>query len=214
MGGLGPEDIAKLAAIARVEARAKKEQIYRDGEEADRFYFVLQGRVKIFKRGARGKEQILRVIQPGQSFAEVAMFAGETYPASAAALTPVELVVFPKAAFLGILRSNPELSLRLLGSIARCNRELMARLEIVSLRGVVARVASFLLSLAGEARPGPDGFVDLGMSKGELASQLGTVQATISRAFRKFKDDGSIVLEGSRVKVVRPDRLAAHAKGR
>jgi CRP/FNR family transcriptional regulator len=83
---LPPDDLRRVAEIASPRRFAKKESVFREGERADGFFVVAQGRVKVFKLSVDGKEQVLHLIGPGQSFAEATIFEGGTYPAHAEAL--------------------------------------------------------------------------------------------------------------------------------
>jgi CRP-like cAMP-binding protein len=208
-GGLSFEDIRKISSMAEITTVKKKEMIYREGDPAERFYFVMDGKVKIYKEGSHKKKQLLRFILPGESFAEAAMFAGGPYPASAASAQDTELISFPRNAFLTIVRKNPELSLRLLGSLSRFCRYFIDLLEDLSLRSVPSRVAAYILARGQNRILKPGDKIDLGISKGELASRLGIVNETLSRTLKKFKDDGIIKINRREVKILKPDKLRA-----
>ena len=206
-GGLAEEDLGQIAQAARLRRVRRKELVFVEGDTADRFYFVVDGRVKIVKRGRLGKEQILNMIPPGESFAEAAMFAGGKFPASAEAVTDAELIYFPRTDFTAILRKNPELSMRMLASLSRFCRHFLDLLEDLSLKSAPARVAGYFLSRFHNKMLKPGEAFDLGISKGELASQLGIANETLSRTLRKFKDDGLIAIKRREVKVLDPDGL-------
>jgi CRP-like cAMP-binding protein len=208
-GGLPADDIGQLASIARLQHAGKKEIVFAEGENADRFYLVVDGKVKIFKRGPGGKDQLLRLILPGESFAEAAMFSGGKFPATAMAVPDTEMLCFPRQAFLAIQRQNPELAMRMLASLSRFCRQFLDILEDLSLRSVPERVAGYLLSRYHSAMPGPGEPFDLGISKGELASRLGIASETLSRTLKKFKDDGSIAIHRRAITILRFEKLKA-----
>jgi CRP-like cAMP-binding protein len=210
-GGLPAADIGQLASIAQLRRAVKKEIVFEDGASADRFYFVVDGKVKIFKRGPGGRDQLLRLILPGESFAEAAMFAGGKFPATAMAVPDTELLYFPRQAFLAILRQNPELTMRMLASLSRFCRQFLDILEDLSLRSVPARLAGYLLSRYHSAMPGPGEPFDLGISKGELASRLGIASETLSRTLKKFKNDGTIAIHRRSITILRFEKLKAFA---
>lgn len=206
-GGLPGEDLAQIAQAARLRRVRRKEKVFREDDPADRFYFVVDGRIKIVKRGRHGKDQILNMIPPGESFAEAAMFAGGKYPASAEALMDSELIYFPRSDFTAILRKNPELSMRMLASLSRFCRHFLDLLEDLSLKSVPARVAGYFLTRFHNKMLRPGDPFDLGISKGELASQLGIANETLSRTLRRLKDQGLIAMKRREVKILDPEGL-------
>ena len=207
LGGLPREDTRGMASIARIRTFKKKTQIFKEGDKADSFYFVLAGKVKIYRISYHGKEQLLHFILPGESFAEAAMFAGGTYPANATAMEKTECIYFPREAFLGIVHSNPELAMKLLGSLSRFCRRFIDLLEDLSHRSVSSRLAAYVIACAPNERIKPGQTVNLGITRGELASRLGTVGETLSRTLKKFKDDGVIKTNKRDVIILKPDAL-------
>jgi CRP-like cAMP-binding protein len=212
-GGLAMEDLAQIAQAARLRRVRRKETVFHEGDTADRFYFVVDGRIKIVKRGRLGKEQILNMIPPGESFAEAAMFAGGRFPASAEAVTDSELIYFPRNDFTSILKKNPELPMRMLASLSRFCRHFLNLLEDLSLKSAPARVADYFLARFHNKMLRPGDSFDLGISKGELASQLGIANETLSRTLRKLKEDGLVAIKRREVKVLDPDGLKALVTG-
>ncbi|MFH1435719.1 MAG: Crp/Fnr family transcriptional regulator [Pseudomonadota bacterium] len=207
LGGLPREDTQRLASIAEIRTFRKKTQIFKEGDKADSFYFVLTGKVKIYRISYHGKEQLLHFILPGESFAEAAMFAGGTYPASSLAMERTECIYFPREAFLGIVHSNPELAMKLLASLSRFCRRFIDLLEDLSHRSVSSRLAAYILACAPNEKITPGQAVNLGITRGELASRLGTVGETLSRTLKKFKDAGVIGTNKREVTILRPDAL-------
>jgi len=110
------ESVARLATDRRTPAGYL---IFREGEAAEGFYVVLEGRVKVYKLSPDGRQQILHVFGPGQAFAEAAMFAGETFPAFAETMEESRLAFFPRDRFLKGLSENPAMAAGLIASLAR-----------------------------------------------------------------------------------------------
>ena len=207
LGGLPRKDTQRLASIAEIKVFKKKTQIFKEGDKADSFYFALTGKVKIFRVTYHGKEQLIHFILPGESFAEAAMFAGGSYPANAIAMERTECIYFPREAFFGIVHSNPELAMKLLGSLSRFCRRFIDLLEDLSHRSVSSRLAAYVIACAPNERIKPGQTVNLGITRGELASRLGTVGETLSRTLKKFKDDGVIKTNKRDVIILKPDAL-------
>jgi len=208
----GRESVARLALDRKVAAGRT---VIRDGDPADGFYVVLDGKVKVYKLSPDGRQQILHVFGPGQAFAEAAMFAGETFPAFAETLAESRLAFFPRDRFLKGLGENPALAFGLIASLARLCRQLTGLVEQISLTDVTGRLARYLTDLA--RRKGVDvekgASVRLDMPKGELAGQLGTVPETLSRALARLAAADLIAVDGKVITFRKAAKLEALAGG-
>lgn len=199
----GLEDEARQAiATWAVERRVPAgRQIFREGEPADGFYVVLDGKVKVFKLSPDGRQQILHAFGPGQAFAEAAMFAGETFPAFAETLAESRLAFFPRDRFLKGLGENPNLAAGLIASLARLCRQMTTLIGQVALNDVAGRLARYLTDLARrKAVPLEEGAsVRLDLAKGELARHLGTAPETLSRALGRLAAADLIAVDGATI---------------
>jgi CRP/FNR family transcriptional regulator len=206
---LPPEDLRLLADIASPHRYGKRKAIFREGDRADGFYVVAAGNVKIFKLSEEGKEQVLHLIGPGQSFAEAAIFEGSTYPAHAEALADSDLVFLPKAPFLALLERNPRMALRMLSSLSKWLRRMTDLVENIALRDVEARLVGYLsqeMKNTGVAVK-DSAVYELDVSKNVLASRLGTVPETFSRALKKLQEEGKIRVKGKQIRILKADFL-------
>ncbi len=193
-----PED--QLHAIKHIAVEKKVNKggaIFSEGDEGKGFYVVLEGRVKIYKVSAEGKEQILHIFGQGQPFGEVPVFAGQKFPANAQAISNGRLLFFPRTAFVALITENPSLSLNLLAIMSSKLREFTVQIENLSLKEMPARLASYLIYLADEQQS--EDAVTLGISKGQLASILGTIPETLSRIFAKLSGQGLIRVQGPKI---------------
>jgi CRP/FNR family transcriptional regulator len=186
-----------------------------DGEPADGFYVVLDGKVKVYKLSPDGRQQILHVFGPGQAFGEAAMFAGETFPAFAEALAESRLAFFPRDRFLKGLGENPALAFGLIAALARLCRQLTSLVEQVALTDVAGRLARHLTDLARRKGVAIEkgASVRLDIPKGELARQLGTVPETLSRAFARLAAADLIAVDGRVITFRQAAKLEALAGG-
>lgn len=198
--GLGRGQLTQFVAIAVERGYAKNEWVFSEGDEGDGFYVILSGRVKVFKLSADGKEHILHLFGPGQVFGEVPVFAGEHFPANAQAVLPTRALFFPRAAFAGLLEKHPALALKLLADLSLKLRQFATQIESLSLKEIPARLATYLLVLSGEQ--GRDDQVTLNISKGQLASLLGTIPETLSRIFAKLSAQGLIAVDGRTIRLL------------
>jgi CRP/FNR family transcriptional regulator, dissimilatory nitrate respiration regulator len=207
--GLDDEYLAEVAAIVVKRSFAKGESLFTDGEVASGFYLLAAGSMKLCKMSPDGREKVLHFVHHGETFAEAAFFGDGKYPAEAKALEKGEAFFFPREAFMGLLERNPRFSLNLIISLSLLLRRFARQIEELSFADVPARLAAYLVELAAKKSTTFQGttYIDLEMKKGELASRLGTVSETLSRTFRKLKEEGLIEVAGGRVVVLDMDRL-------
>jgi CRP/FNR family transcriptional regulator len=198
--GLQKKQHAALAMIAINRLYKKGQMIFSEGDEGTGFYAIISGRVKIFKLSLEGKEQILHMMGPGDIFGEVPVFTGQGYPAYAEAHAQSILLYFPRNAFIELVRQDPSLSLNMLAVLSWRLRKFAALIEDLSLKAVPGRLAAYLLYLS-KSSPGKDELT-LDISKGQLASILGTIPETLSRILGKMSRQGLIKSAGSRMRIL------------
>ena len=195
--GLPDDQIAAIKQIAVEKGVNKGEILFSEGDEGKGFFVIAQGRLKIFKVSPEGKEQILHILGPGQPFGEVSVFAGQRFPANAQALENARVFFLPRAAMVNLIAANPSLALNMLAVMSKKLRQFAAQIENLSLKEMPARLASYLIYLAEEQ--GVDEVVTLKISKGQLASILGTIPETLSRIFAKLSGQNLIRVEGKKI---------------
>ncbi|QJA06379.1 Crp/Fnr family transcriptional regulator [Thermosulfurimonas marina] len=201
--GLAEEALREIRGIALSKVFEKGEVIFSEGAEARGFFLVLEGRVKVYRLSARGRQQILHVFGPGEAFAEAALFSEARYPAWAEALEKTRVLFFPRKAFLDLVRRRPELALNMLALLSLRLRSLAELVETLSLKEVPERLAAYLLYLA--ERNGSE--FDLEIPKGELAALLGTVPETLSRVLSRLSEAGLIEVSGKRIRILNEEGL-------
>ncbi len=201
--GVTDGDLALLASICRSREHLRGTVLFQQGEKATGFYVVASGKVKIYKLSPDGKERILHVIQPGNTFADAAIFADGCYPACAETLEKSNLLFFPKTDFLNLLHQHSQISINMIGGLARFLRQFTTQIEDLTFRDVPARLARYLSDLGGDQQV----HLVLPISKSQLASNLGTVSETLSRTLRKLSDEGIIQVQGKNIEILDTDRL-------
>jgi CRP-like cAMP-binding protein len=202
--------LEEFLAGCRVLRQAPGSQIFRPTERAERFFVVLAGRVKIFKLSPRGEEQILHLYGSGETFGEAAMWANINYPAFADTLADTTLLAISRKTLRDAVARSPDLAMAMLAGLSEKLREFNRLIEQLSLKEVPARLAGVLLA---EARKSGSNRIRLTQSKRELASQIGTVPETLSRALGKLKAGGLIEVKGPRITILDRDRLEDIAEG-
>lgn len=212
-----PDDqIAAIAQIAQVWVYRKGDPIFFEGDPCPGFFVVRSGRVKVFKTSADGKEQILHWFETGDRFADVPAFDGGCYPASAAALVPTELLLFPSSALRTLLQEDATLALNLLAAMSRHLRRFAQLIDALSLKEIPSRLAGYLLQTYDrqqEGNPSKTAAIELDLSKGQLAAFLGTIPETLSRTFAKLVRANLIEIDGARIEIRDREGLARLASG-
>ncbi|WP_045212722.1 Crp/Fnr family transcriptional regulator [Desulfonatronovibrio magnus] len=207
---LPQEHIKSLEKISQTRKYSSGKTIFMENDPGNGFYGISEGKVKIYKSSPFGKEHILHIFGPGEIFAEVAVFAGMNFPANALALEDSSLIFFPRNRFRALLAENPDLSMNLLGLMSMRLRQMVAKVEELSLKEVPARLAAHLLLLREDT--GKDEF-QLDVNKTQLAALLGTIPETLSRVIRKMKEEKMITIKGSKVGILDINNLNNLAEG-
>jgi CRP/FNR family transcriptional regulator len=195
--GLPEDQITAIKRIAVTKSFNKGEIIFSEGDAGNGFFVVAGGRIKIFKVSAEGKEHILHIYGAGQPFGEVPVFAGQKFPANAQALEKTIALFLPRSAIVELVAANPSLALSMLAVMSQKLRQFSIQIENLSLKEIPARQASYLIYLAEEQKA--DDAVMLNISKGQLASILGTIPETLSRIFAKLSGQQLIRVEGKKI---------------
>ncbi|HOD35881.1 MAG TPA: Crp/Fnr family transcriptional regulator [Syntrophales bacterium] len=209
--GLPIEELRALAEIAGTGTYRRDETIFLDGAEGHGFYVVVTGKVKIYKLSPEGKEFVLHVVGPEESFAEVPVFEGRHYPANAEAVEDTRVLFFPREALLRTIRRDPSLAMNMLAALSARLREFAQKMEDLSLKDVPSRLSAYVLHLS-ERRQGSDD-LDLDIKKGLLASLIGAKQESLSRILARLSAQGIIEVKGKRIRILDRQKLKKIAVG-
>ncbi len=194
---------------------APGQSIFVEGDPCEGLYVIESGQVKIFRTSANGREQILTMEGAGASMAELPVFDGGDYPASAAALTESILLRVRKKDFQELCLAYPQVALKVLKVVGSRLRGMVDLINELSFSSVRHRVAALLLRLAedrGKATERGIVFV-LPSTNQELAAQIGTVRELVSRNLGRLQSIGIIRLEGRKVTVQDLKALQAEVEG-
>lgn len=203
-----------IASITKIKQFRKNELIFLEGETYKGFYIVLKGTIKVFKTGETGKETVLHIVKPLNAFADVPLFEGGNYPVTAQSETESTLMFVPRDEFIQILEKNISMCLKMLSGFAKKMRSLTRKIEELSLKEVINRLAAYLVleveNAKREALPEP--FIKLTISKGTLAAYIGTITETLSRTFHKLEEEDIIRMDGKKIFILDYNRLRNLAK--
>lgn len=202
-----PESALQVMADRGVERRfAAGETLFRAGDTASGLMVVLEGRVRVVRQ-AGGRAQVVHVEVAGGTLGEVPLFAGGGYPATAIAMEPTVCAVIARESLAAAIRSSPDAAFVLLERMARRVRELVGRVDRLSLRSVSARLAEYLLSRTSARGRAA---IALGMTQQQLAEELGTVREVIVRELHALRNRGVIrAIGGGRYEILDVTALEA-----
>lgn len=189
------EEMLQVLKLSRQMKFKKGELIYQEGDQLEYLYIVHVGRVKIYHLFESGKEQLLRILEPGEFMGELALFADKVLDSYAEAIEKTEICAISKQDMRILMKTHPDISLKILSEFSTRLEEIEDLVGQLSYRDVENRIASYLIKLSDTK--GSDKVI-LPMSKKDLASYLGTTQETISRRFAAFQSNGWIEQQGHR----------------
>jgi CRP/FNR family transcriptional regulator len=213
--GLGDQDLESLAQLAITRSFPPRATIFVEGRAAQGFHLLVRGQVKLVKSSPEGKEYIMRLVGPGETFAEAAVFGDIPYPATAITLEDSQTLFFPKGPFLQRLAALPTLARNLLAISSRLMLHLTRQLEDLSLKEVSARLARYLLERCENThgRIAKGATCQLSTTKTQLAAYLGTISETLSRTLARFKRLGLIAVDKGKITIIDPEALQNIAQG-
>jgi len=195
---LSVADFRQIMALSNLIKVKKNDFIFHEGDKFKGLYVVIKGSVKIFKISREGKEYILHFISPPNIFGDVPLFTGGDCPADVQSLEDSTLLFVPKNEFLNLLQNNSDLSIKIMSGFAARLKSLSIKAADLSLSEVINRLAGYLVEEIEKSGTGnlPEPFIKLSISIASLASYLGTISETISRAMKKLKDSNIIRIHG------------------
>lgn len=199
------EEFARLESSASLKRFPKGGEVFLEGMDASAFFAVVSGKVKIYKLSPEGKEHILHIHGPGDLVAEAAIFDSMLYPASCMALEDSNLVRIQREGFLTLIKSHPELALKMMSGYSRRLRQFVSKIEELSLKDIKSRLVNYLLE--NSAVENNTTVCRLKYSKKELSALLGTIPETLSRALTFLKQRNLIIEEGNTIIIPNPDKL-------
>ena len=202
----------EMAALARrVTTRrfGRGELLFNEGDACSGLFLIASGKIRIFKLSPSGREQVLAVEGPGSSFAELPVFDGGAYPASASVLENAELLFISRKDFQNFCLEHPDVSLKVIAVVGSRLRRLVGIIEELSFTTVRQRLIALILRLTQTTgTPSSNGVsFELTKSHQELASELGTVRELVSRNLGRLQAEGFLHVDGRKIFVKDLDGL-------
>lgn len=187
------EEMMEVARITIDKTYEKGEMIYMSGDKGEKLYVIHTGRVKITRITSSGKEQVIRVLGPGEFMGELSLFSPIPLTDNSEALSKTVVCMIDGEKLKGLMMKHPGIAFKVMEELSKRLEKAEDLIENISLEGVEKRLATALVQMANEK-----GSIKLEMSKRDLASHLGMSQETLSRRLRIFQDQGIIELIGHR----------------
>jgi CRP/FNR family cyclic AMP-dependent transcriptional regulator len=212
--GLSPEALERVAALAMQRVFRNGEIVFAQGDPGDALYAVVSGRIRISAGAADGREIFLNIMEPGDTFGEIALLDGGARTASATATAATELVSIRRDHFVALLAREPGVALELLRLCGQRLRWTSGLVEDAALLDAPARLAKRLLSLAEIHGKRTGNIVRLQISQEDLASFLGVSRQVVNQYLQTWKSRGWVEL-GRGAVTVRDEgaiRIAAQGK--
>ncbi len=208
--GLDDRSVGLLSAMAAGKRYEAGEMIFRQGDDPPGVFIVTSGQVRVYKLAPHGKEHVLHLPGPGETFLEVAVLGGFACPAFAEAVEPSDCLLLPAQKFRRAVDEDHALCRQLLFGMSRSVRRLVGLMEDIVLRDAAGRVARHLLAMHADQGE----VIELPALKKHLASHLNLTSETLSRTLRRLTEAGLIdSTEGQAVRVCDPDGLGEIAAG-
>ena len=206
--GLSPTELEAIKQHVFEKSADRNELVVLEEEPAEAVYFVVSGAVKIFKTSAEGKEQILCILRPGESFNDVPIFDGGPNPASVIAMSPVTLYGISKPDMETLLREHPSIAINTIKVLAQRVRHFVSLVEDLSFRHVIGRVAKLLLEyakdhtgLGQEVSPKPR------LTQQDMAAMVGTAREVLGRSLKALEEEGAIRMDRHRIVIANKEIL-------
>ncbi|MFH2115197.1 MAG: Crp/Fnr family transcriptional regulator [Spirochaetota bacterium] len=191
---LSAAEVREVASITRARTYEKSQAIYNAGDRKEKLFVVHTGKVKIYRLSPAGKEQVIRLVGPGQFFGELSLFSPQSATEYALALEDSSMCMIEGPRLKNLMGTHPSIGLKVMEELSRRLDRAESLIRDIALQSVEQRLARFLLDEAQDTSE-----VRLKTTKGNLASQLGMSQESLSRKLAGFQAKGLIVLKSTHI---------------
>ncbi|MET0076739.1 MAG: Crp/Fnr family transcriptional regulator [Candidatus Thiodiazotropha lotti] len=197
---LNDHQVTQVLESSHISTLKDGEALFETGDDANRFFLVIGGQIKLFRVSSNGDQKIIDIIQPGNTFAEALMFMEHPiYPVSAEALGPARIISFDSKRFLHILSESFEVCFRIMGTMSQRLRGLIKEIDDLTLQSATTRMCAMLLRRMDEV--GMPRFT-LPAAKGVLAARLSMKPETFSRILQNLASKSILKLKGSEIEII------------
>jgi CRP-like cAMP-binding protein len=194
--------IRQIAALSSSRSYGLGVHVFSQADPGDALYGVITGRIRISVSAPDGREMVLNIMEPGDTFGEIALLDGCQRTATASAAAPSELMIIMREPFLALLQREPRLVDHLFRLLCQRIRWTSGLAEDSALLGVPARLARRLLSLGKLHGHRTAGGVQLNISQEEVARFLGLSRQVINQYLQDWKGQGLVSLGRGKIVIV------------
>jgi len=199
---LGEEELQEISLHKITETYKRGSIVYREGNRMKGFYCVQSGIVKIYKTGIDGKEQIVRFAKPGDLIGYRSVVSNEAACTTAELLQEGTLCHIPTDILFHLVKTNGNFAVELMKLTCKELGEANAYITDIAQKTVKERLAEILIHLDAEFGTDEEGVLRISLTREELSNIVGTATESIIRLLSEFKSDGSIELNGRKIKIL------------
>jgi CRP-like cAMP-binding protein len=213
--GLGPEEIDDMLGQATSRRYPMGEVVFEQGSQAEHFFLLLHGRLRVTQVTAEGQQVVVRMVNPGDLFGIARALRRKDYPGTATAAADSIALVWQMGAWDHLVAAHPALAVNAIRTIGGRLQEAQTRMRELATEAVERRVAHAVLRLANQAGKREAGGVriDFPLSKQDIAEMTGTTLHTVSRIFTAWEAGGLIEGGRQKLKVCDPHELVLIGDG-
>jgi CRP/FNR family transcriptional regulator len=194
--GLSDEYLRELARICRVETVKKRDYLFHEGEQGSSMHLLIGGNIQLHKNTEDGREVVIRLIKPGEVFAEVVLFEKDRYPVSARAVAHADVLVFPREGIHRLL-ADEHFRSGFIAMLMAKQRYLTERIQELTTKDVEHRFFTFLRAQYGERE-----VIKTPLSKKDIAAAIGTTPESLSRLILRLSEDQVIDWQGKEIRIL------------
>jgi len=187
----------------------KRDVIFVEGDPCPGFYVVKSGRVKLLKTSRDGKEQIIKILQPGELLGMETFYDGKRYGNTAMAMDDCEICFIEKRTFFDIIGRHPTIAKKIIIALSKELDNAYSKIGTMGLLNAKEKMAHLLYTLAKDYGSNENGRIklNLSLSRLEIAELLGITQETAIRLLKSFKDEGIIEIKRKEIIIKSPAKL-------
>lgn len=207
--GFNLKELAHIHELAVEESFKKGKVVFWEGDQPQFLFILKKGKVKLFKQSSSGKETILRIVDMGDTFGELALFDGRPYSMSARAMEAISVIKIPRPEFLNLLKKHPAMSFEIILELSRRLRDSQDIIQGLAVERVEGRIVSLLLKLADRIGRPEAGMIriPLILTRQDIADMVGSTVETTIRIVSRLSKEGLIETKGKTIYIKDPKGL-------
>ncbi len=209
---LNKEELLRMANCKTSYSVKKGESLFEEGETVNGIYCVKDGVCKLSKLSANGKDQIVKLVKPGELLGQRSMISDEPANLSAVALEDMEVCFIPKSEVLGFFNHNNQFSMNVMKTICGDLKDADDHMVSMAQKTVKERLAETLVYLEDTFGKNEDGSLHIQLSREELAGMIGTATESCIRLLSEFAKNGWVSLNGKKINILEKNKLKRMAE--